>query len=341
MDQKTLPDPLRIRNERTVFVSEHAHDLRQNSDASRSPQGQEMRVLVVDDDDGARRALERGVRRLGYECRAARDGLTAWRMHSLEYADIILSDWNMPGLDGPELCQRVRTSKQSVYTYFIFMTGFADKDHFLRGMWAGADDYQTKPIDFDELHVRLHSGARLVDLYRRLSTQNAKLQESSRQSFRAARIDPLTRVSNLSALEEDLRMLWPRVQRYAQRYSLAVGIVERFTTYTESFGALAGDRVLQRIAETLFHRLRTGDGLYRYGDDKFVILLPEQSLTMAIFALERMRASVEKLAIPMNGGAGVVSISFGITEVDTAHDESPKDWLRRAESTPTERLPNV
>src|SRR5512140_770301 len=69
-----------------------------------------LRILVVDDDDSSRLALEHAVRMLGYECESARDGLEAWEMHLREPADVILSDWQMPHMDGVELCRRTRNN---------------------------------------------------------------------------------------------------------------------------------------------------------------------------------------------------------------------------------------
>ena len=85
-----------------------------------------LKVLVVDDDDPARQAVETAVRSLGYECRSARDGMEAWELHQREHADVILSDWQMPRMDGIALCRRTRISEgRGPYTYFIFMSNFA------------------------------------------------------------------------------------------------------------------------------------------------------------------------------------------------------------------------
>src|ERR1700722_18813995 len=117
-----------------------------------SVMGRRLRVLVVEEDDASRCDLEKAVRFLGHECRTAKDGLQAWEMHQADRADVILSDWKMPHLDGVELCRRVRAADaEGTYTYFIFLTAFDDKEHFLRGMEAGADDYHAKPVDIDEL----------------------------------------------------------------------------------------------------------------------------------------------------------------------------------------------
>jgi diguanylate cyclase (GGDEF)-like protein len=290
-------------------------------------------VLIVDDEEAARIAIEEAVRQLGYECRSARDGIEAWRLLQQERADIILSDWHMPRMDGLELCRRTRTSdRSSDYTYFIFMTCLGDKAHFLRGMEAGADDYYSKPLDLDELRARLVSAGRVIALYRDLADRNAALQRDSQASFRAARLDALTHVANRFCMEEDLRVLWSRAARYSHRCSIAIGDIDLFKQHNDRFGHVAADEVLRRIAHTIRDGLREGDSVYRYGGEEFVVVLPDQGLAEATAALDRVRAAVERLAIPGGGPGAVVTISFGAAQLDHARDTSTEDWLRRADA---------
>jgi two-component system chemotaxis response regulator CheY len=292
-----------------------------------------LNVLVVEDEDASREVLVKAVRWLGHECRGARDGLEAWGMQQRQRADVILSDWQMPGMDGLELCRRVRTaSAESHYTYFILLTSFTDKGHFLRGMEAGADDFHTKPVDLDELRVRLASAARVVAIHRSLAEQNAILRRASQTSFRMARLDALTEVANRFAMDEDLRVLWARVNRYGHRYSIAICDIDRFKAFNDCFGHLAGDEVLRRVAQTIRGELRAGDSLYRYGGEEFVVVLPDQRLADARRALERVRAAVERLAIPACGERPIVTVSCGVAELQPSADATSDDWLGRADS---------
>jgi len=292
-----------------------------------------LNVLVVEDDDAEREAIVDTVQAIGHRCCGARDGLEGWEIHKRDHADIILSDWQMPRMDGIELCQRTRViaKDEGAYTYFIFMTNFSDKEHFVRGMAAGADDYFTKPVDLDELHARLVSAGRVVAVYRKLAMQNAVLRHDSQTFFRAAHIDALTQVANRLAMDEDLTVLWARVKRYGHRYSIAICDLDRFKAYNDHFGHIAGDEVLRRVACTIRERLREGDGLYRYGGEEFVAVLPEQSLAEAGRAMDRVRHAVERLAIPTTRRRAI-TISSGVAELDPATDTSPQDALRRADA---------
>ena len=87
------------------------------------------------------------VTKLGHECLVAEDGSSAWDLLSSRPIDVLLTDWMMPGIDGPELCRRVRNEPAEHYVYIVLTTGLDHHDHVLEGMGAGADDYLIKPVD--------------------------------------------------------------------------------------------------------------------------------------------------------------------------------------------------
>jgi sigma-B regulation protein RsbU (phosphoserine phosphatase) len=129
-----------------------------------------LRVIVAEDETALRETLHKAVKMLGHECRSAKDGAEAWALHQERRADVILSDWRMPRVDGLELCRRTRAAEtDGRSTYFIFLTGVDDREHLLEGMAAGADDYHGKPVDLDELQARLASAARILSLYAELA----------------------------------------------------------------------------------------------------------------------------------------------------------------------------
>ncbi len=136
-----------------------------------------MRVLIAEDDAISRTILKKSVEKFGHECLLAEDGLQAWEIYqSTPEVDVIISDWMMPGIDGPEFCRRVREMETGLYTFFIFLTTLGDKEHLLEGMQAGADDYLAKPLDREELQVRLISASRVNSLHRQLDEKNRKLE---------------------------------------------------------------------------------------------------------------------------------------------------------------------
>jgi len=126
-----------------------------------------MRILIADDDRLSREILERALRGLGYDHRSTEDGAEAWALHEQEPFDVIISDWKMPGLDGLELCRRVRAKPSTTYTYFILLTVAGGRENLERGFEAGVDDFLTKPLDPDMLRVRLTVAARVSRLHQR------------------------------------------------------------------------------------------------------------------------------------------------------------------------------
>jgi len=292
-----------------------------------------LHVLVAQAEDADRASLVAAVTAMGHSCRAARDGLEAWEMHSRSRADVIVSDWRMPRLSGLELCRRTRGAcEKGRYTYFILTAPHHDKDHYLRGMKSGADDYCTKPVDPDELGARLLAAERLLGVYRDLAERNASLRRDSQASFHLARLDALTEVANRLSLDEDLRALFPRVSRYALHYSLAMCDLDLFKAHNDAFGHVAGDEALRRIAGVIRQQVRAGDGVYRYGGEEFAVLLPEQALPAAVRAMERVRAAVELLAIPASREGGILTISVGVAELDPSVHKAPEDWVRSADA---------
>jgi DNA-binding response OmpR family regulator len=137
-------------------------------------------ILVADDDPTSLLIAVTLVRALGHECIAATDGSVAWDSFQTRRPDVVISDWLMPGMDGLELCRKIR-AHQARYTYLIMVTSQGSHDHMLEGMTAGADDYLVKPLRSDVLEVRLIAAERVTSLHRQLAHQRTKLATTARR----------------------------------------------------------------------------------------------------------------------------------------------------------------
>jgi two-component system, cell cycle response regulator len=290
-----------------------------------------LRVIVADDDPYGRRILNHVVRRLGHACRLACDGEEAWAIHRVDRADLIIADWKMPKMNGLELCRRVREGDAPKWhTHFILITGRNDRPRLVEGLNAGADEYATKPLELGELEARLEAVSRVVNVRHALERDNSALRRDSAREFKAARTDPLTAVSNRLRLKEDLEPLQGRATRYGHRYCAALCDIDNFKAYNDTFGHPSGDRALCLVAGTIQENLRSGDSLYRYGGEEFLVLLPEQSLAQAVMGMDRVRREVESLRIGLApvAPAPFLTICAGIAELG---DGSVDDWLNRAD----------
>jgi phosphoserine phosphatase RsbU/P len=136
-----------------------------------------VRILIVDDDEAIRLLLSTQLRGLGYEVETAADGFQAWTRLQNRFFDLLVCDWNMPVMDGLELCRKIREAEWPSYVYVVLCTAMNQKADFLAGMEAGADDFIVKPFDFADLRVIMRAAQRILDLQTRLTAQNKNLED--------------------------------------------------------------------------------------------------------------------------------------------------------------------
>jgi DNA-binding response OmpR family regulator len=138
-----------------------------------------MKILIAEDDVVSRRLLESVLAKLGYEVVSTENGRDAWTTFLVETPRILITDWMMPYVDGPELCRNIRGDQRFRYTYIIMLTALAGRKFYLEGMNAGADDFLNKPFDMEELSVRLKAAERILDLQAEVSILNGLLPTCS------------------------------------------------------------------------------------------------------------------------------------------------------------------
>jgi sigma-B regulation protein RsbU (phosphoserine phosphatase) len=134
-----------------------------------------MKILIAEDERISRRSLERQLTSWGHEVTVAEDGEAAWLALELGQFEVLISDWDMPKMDGPTLIGKVRAADRAKYIYVIMLTARGGTEDLVRGIEAGADDFLTKPFESNELKVRLRAGERVLQLQERLADQNKQL----------------------------------------------------------------------------------------------------------------------------------------------------------------------
>jgi sigma-B regulation protein RsbU (phosphoserine phosphatase) len=135
-----------------------------------------MNILVAEDDFVSRRILQQSLRRSSHEVMSVGNGREAWDAFERQHFSLVITDWNMPDVDGIELIRRIRASERPGYVYVVLLTGKSQKEDLIAGMEAGADDFMTKPFDEGELKARLRAARRVLALEQRLAHQNDELQ---------------------------------------------------------------------------------------------------------------------------------------------------------------------
>jgi diguanylate cyclase (GGDEF)-like protein len=265
-----------------------------------------MRILIAEDDPSFRRLLEEKLTIWGYDVVVAENGNAAFQiLQSEDSPRIAMLDWMMPGMEGVEVCRKVREKPNETYTYIILLTSQQRDEDLVTGMEAGADDYITKPFKHNELRLRLRAGRRIIEL------QNELL--AARDTFRTkASHDSLTGLWNH---EEILNILAQELSR-AEREEKCVGVImadiDFFKKINDTHGHLAGDAVLRSTAGKMQSLMRSYDFIGRYGGEEFLVILPECCRECAAAFAERLRLCVSSDSIDTSEGMIPVTISFGV-----------------------------
>ena len=272
-----------------------------------------MNVLVADDDPTNRLLLRQIVTRLGHACTVAEDGDSAWEQLQSQPFDVLLTDWKMPGVEGTELCRRLRADPGAAYTYIVLITSLSDHDQVLAGMDAGADDYLGKPVDPFQVETRLVAARRVTHLHSQIRDYRERLELANLELLAQSRTDVLTGLGNRRLMERDLSIALERGRRQHGSFSVALFDIDHFKPYNDHYGHAAGDEALRRTAQALAGACRREDIAYRYGGEEFLVILPAGGLAAALSAAERLRTAVESEAIPhAYSSHSVITVSGGV-----------------------------
>ena len=138
-----------------------------------------LKVLIAEDSLTSRTVLEIMLKKLHYEIVSTRDGNEAWAaLQAEDVPKLAILDWMMPGMDGVEICRKVRSQEKSDRKYIILLTALDQKKDIVMGLDAGADDYMTKPFDIEELHARIQVGQRILQLQEELAERVKELEKA-------------------------------------------------------------------------------------------------------------------------------------------------------------------
>ena len=262
-----------------------------------------MEVLIAEDDLTTQTMLRSVFRKWGYVPVTTGDGREALEMLQRTCAPkLVILDWNMPGMDGPEVCRHIREKETSNPAYIIILTARGEKQDIVQGLESGANDYVTKPYDIMELHARIRVGQRMVELQKRLhETQDAL----ARQALR----DSLTGMLNRRAILETLDQVISWAGRTGRTFSVGLCDIDHFKEINDYCGHQVGDEVLCVIAGCIQAALRKYDHAGRYGGDEFLVVGPN-----SLKPYERICVNVAKEKAPVKAGNRALSVSIGVAE---------------------------
>ena len=288
------------------------------------------RVLICDDDELVRARLAALLRTADFDVEQASCGEEALRIMSQRPCQVLLTDWQMPDMDGLTLCRIVRSKHSDSYMYVLMLTIRDSKEDVLTGLAAGADEYVAKTSPVEEILARL-------EVARRITHVETSLRYSNRENRRLSVTDPLTGAPNLRYLLQQLPRELARAQRYGHSLAVLSCDIDKFKQINDTFGHDVGNDVLRAFVARAEKVLRKdSDWLARVGGDEFLIILPETNAIGASRVAKKLHQTFARFPVATPAGPVSFTSSIGVTAVDASleiRDASKiEDLLRAADS---------
>lgn len=290
-----------------------------------------MKVLVAGRESVR---LEEAVAGWGYQALTADNGLEAWNMlQGKSEPMVVIMDWSMPGLNGVDLCRKMKHGEEKKPLYVILLTQTDSRGNIAAGFNIGADDYLSVPFSPEELHTRLALGERILDYQHSLERLRQELLAKNDQLSQFAGRDSLTGVGSRSFFHERFGEEWRRMSRTGQQLSLVVIDVDSFKAYNETYGRSAGDECLKVVAQTISSSIsRGGDFVARCDEAEFMIVLPNTDSLGALVIAEAIRVAVaiQNIEHIPEGIRGHVTVSAGTATVIPDPNVRPETLVTKA-----------
>jgi two-component system, cell cycle response regulator len=291
-------------------LEDSSADLHDTILTQRMENSQPCRVLVVDDDDLVRARITALLRTAEFEVESASNGEDALRIMAARHCQVLLTDWQMPDMDGLSLCRIVRSENSESYVYVMMLTVRDSKEDVVKGLGAGADDYIVKTAPVEEILARM-------EVARRITHVEYSLRRSNRENRRLAVTDPLTGAHNLRYLMKHLPRELSRSQRYLHPLAVLSCDIDRFKHINDTHGHAVGDDVLRAFVARAQSCLREGsDWLARVGGDEFLVVLPETDVAGASRVARKLHNVFAQCPVATQSGPVKLTVSIGITAVE-------------------------
>ncbi len=279
-----------------------------------------MKVLVADDDLVCAKNLESTLKDWKYEVITVNNGNDAWQVIQNYDIRLAILDWMMPGIDGVNLCKKIRNKfhkKTLKYIYIIMITGKDCKEDLITGISAGANDYMTKPFDPIELKIRLRNAKHIIEL--------------EDYCLKLATYDSLTKIWNRDRIFSYLEEERQRGLREKGFLGILMIDIDYFKNINDTYGHFTGDKVLSEIASLLKKSIRAYDKIGRYGGDEFIIILPNRNKNEVKEISERLRLLIANKEFKTKEGLIKTSISLGGYSSEKNQKSSLNELIKTAD----------
>jgi two-component system cell cycle response regulator len=275
---------------------------RRHSDADdpSTPPG-DVRVLLVDDDEHFRLWLTLLTRRIGFTVETAPDGEEALQLLRTRAYDLLISDFEMPRMDGFDLIRAVRRDETTAHQYAVMLTSHDDLDAKIAALSVGYDDFLSKSCTEVEVVAKVVAAKRMVSRQR-------KLAEAAREWELIATRDELTGVATRRTIYARIDVL------LTEHHALGLAILDLddFKLINDTYGHLTGDRILRDLGALFIARTRANDLMARYGGDEFLLLVPDSTIEDVRGAADRIVNEIEALRWRSGDNAFGIRASSGV-----------------------------
>ncbi len=274
-----------------------------------------LTILLAEDDPFARSMLEVILSDEGYEVKTAGNGQEALKVfYGDNDIDIIVTDMNMPEINGLELIRKLRDDKNDVP--IIVLTSNREIKTAVKAIYSGATAYLLKDENIEDTFVHSIKQTWQHHMLEKEKQQLMKdLEQKNRELERLSFIDGLTGISNRRYFDIMIDKEWRRLTREAAPISIAMIDIDYFKLFNDAYGHLVGDDCLKKVAKALEKALfRPGDFIARYGGEEFVAVLPNAGLNGGLEIVRRMQSNIEALAINHVDSqvSDIVTVSIGL-----------------------------
>ena len=277
---------------------------------------QTLKILIVEEDFALAQMLQDWAEAEGYEVAHAANRQLAVQAVNESCPHIIVAGWTLREQNGVELCRWLRSQDLPHYVYAILIIDDSVSGDIGQAVEAGADDFVEQPVDKGAWLARVRSGARILDLEKRLHA--------------TASADPLTGLATRRTFLELLEREWDRAVRHHIPLSCAMIDIDFFKRINDTYGHRAGDRALRQFARLLHDNCRSSDIASRYGGEEFCVLLPEATEADAVAWYERVRRAIAERTDLIQDQEFSMTASFGVAQ-RLADTETPEQLLDLAD----------
>jgi len=287
-----------------------------------------MKIMVVDDDPIQCKITAHLLQKANHEVIVLDNAESAQEMLKQEDIHFVITDWIMPGLDGPSFVKWIRSADFATYIYIIFVTSRDGPGDIADGLNIGADDYVKKPFNPPELLARVAVGERILRLEENLRIVSKRMEEQ-------ALIDDLTNLMNRRALYQISRQEFSRAKRQGIPVSILFLDLDKLKHINDTYGHQAGDEALKLVARLIRSNIREYDQPARWGGDEFLVLLPDANADQASIIIKRIQDAFSKKSLDLTSGDRLtLKVSMGLHTWSPNEDaETDLDVLVRKADT--------